>query len=131
MNNDEGKSQPYNKEWCVRMSDDTINRMADKGFSDANHLKNQTIDALEEAARKLRNADISVSRENVENILHGVQDQMDVYKEEIGTKYHEMEVEYHNRVEPVENIICDHPIPAVMVALGIGFLFGLLMSRHD
>jgi ElaB/YqjD/DUF883 family membrane-anchored ribosome-binding protein len=113
------------------MSDDTINRMADKGFSDADHLKNQTIDALEEAARKLRNADISVSRENVENILHGVQDQMDVYKEEIGARYHEMEEEYHNRVEPVENIICDHPIPAVMVALGIGFLFGMLISRHD
>jgi ElaB/YqjD/DUF883 family membrane-anchored ribosome-binding protein len=131
LNNDEGKSQPYYKEWCVSMSDDTINRMADKGFSDADHLKNQTIDALEEAARKLRNADISVSRENVENILHGVQNQMDVYKEEIGARYHEMEEEYHNRVEPVENIICDHPIPAVMVALGIGFLFGMLISRRD
>lgn len=130
MNNDEGKSQPYTKEWCVSMSEDTINRMADKGFSEADHLKNQTIDALEEAARKLRNADISVSRENVKNILHGVQDQMDMYKEEIGAKYHEMEEEYQNRVEPVENIICDHPIPAVMVALGIGFLFGMLISRR-
>ena len=95
------------------------------------HLKNQTIEALEEAARKLRNADISVNREDVENILHGVQDQMDVYKEEIGAKYHEVEEEYHKQVEPVENIICDHPIPAVMVALGIGFLFGMLISRRD
>ena len=113
------------------MPEDTINRMADKGFSGADHLKNQTIEALEDAARKLRNADISVSREHVENILHGVQDQMDVYKEELGAKYHEMEEEYHRQVEPVENIICEHPIPAVMVALGIGFLFGMLVSRRD
>jgi ElaB/YqjD/DUF883 family membrane-anchored ribosome-binding protein len=105
--------------------------MAENSISGTDHLKNQTIEALEEAARKLRNSDISVNRENVENILHGVQDQMDVYKEQIGAKYHEMEEEYHKQVEPVENIICDHPIPAVMVAMGIGFLFGMLISRHD
>jgi ElaB/YqjD/DUF883 family membrane-anchored ribosome-binding protein len=100
-------------------------------MSGTDHLKNQTIEALEEAARKLRNSDISVNRENVENILHGVQNQMDVYKEEIGARYHEMEEQYHQQVEPVENIICEHPLPAVMVALGIGFLFGMLISRRD
>jgi ElaB/YqjD/DUF883 family membrane-anchored ribosome-binding protein len=105
--------------------------MAEDSISGTDHLKNQTIEALEEAARKLRNSDISVNRENVENILHGVQEQMDVYKEQIGAKYHEMEEQYHQQVEPVENIICDHPIPAVMVALGIGFLFGMLVSRRD
>jgi ElaB/YqjD/DUF883 family membrane-anchored ribosome-binding protein len=105
--------------------------MAEDSISGTDHLKNQTIEALEEAARKLRSSDISVNRENVENILHGVQEQMDVYKEQIGAKYHEMEEQYHQQVEPVENIICDHPIPAVMVALGIGFLFGMLVSRRD
>lgn len=113
------------------MTENTIDRLAEKGISEADHLKNQTIDALEEAARKLRNADMSVSREHVQTILHNVQDQMDVYKEEIGAKYHEVEEKYHQQVEPVENIICEHPIPAVMVALGIGFLFGMLVSRHD
>lgn len=113
------------------MSENTIERMAEKGISEADHLKNKTIDALEEAAQKLRNADMSVSKEHVQNILHNVQDQMDVYKEEIGTKYHEVEAEYHKQVESVENVICEHPIPAVMVALGIGFLFGMLVSRHD
>ncbi|MDD1682808.1 MAG: hypothetical protein LUO98_03130 [Methanoregula sp.] len=105
--------------------------MTEDGISGTDRLKNQTIEALEEAARKLRSSDISVNRENVENILHGVQEQMDVYKEQIGAKYHEMEEQYHQQVEPVENIICDHPIPAVMVALGIGFLFGMLVSRRD
>lgn len=94
-----------------------------------NAVKNQTIEALEEAARKLRNADLSLNNEDVQKILHSVQDKMDVYKEEIGAKYQELEAEYHQQVEPVENIICDHPIPAVLVAMGVGFLFGMLISR--
>ena len=113
------------------MAESTLDQMATKGMSEADHLKNQTIDTLEDAARKLRNADLSVSKEHVQTILHNVQDQVDVYKEQIGAKYHEVEEQYHEQVEPIENIICDHPIPAVMVALGIGFLFGMLVSRHD
>jgi ElaB/YqjD/DUF883 family membrane-anchored ribosome-binding protein len=93
------------------------------------YLKLQTAEALEEAAKKLRSADISVNSEDVKNILHGVENQMNQFREEIGTKYHEMEAEYHKKVEPVENIICDHPIPAVLVAMGLGFLFGMLISK--
>ena len=114
-NYDAGKSQPVNKDGCIIMAEDTV--------------KNKTIVALEEAARKLRNADISVNNEDVQNILHDVQDHMDQFKEEIGAKYHEVEAEYQKQVEPVENIICDHPIPAVLVAMGVGFLFGMLLSR--
>jgi ElaB/YqjD/DUF883 family membrane-anchored ribosome-binding protein len=132
LNTDAGKSQPDNKEWCVIMPKDTIEQMTEKGISEADHLKNQTVEALEEAARKLRSADMSTTGEDVKKILYGVQHQMDQYKEEIGAKYHEMEVEYQKKVEPVEHIICDHPIPAVLVALGFGFLFGMLISRsHD
>ncbi len=94
-------------------------------------IKLQTAEALEEAARKLRNAEISLNSEEVQNILHGVQDKMDQYREELGAKYHEMEMEYERQVEPIENIICEHPIPAVLVAIGFGFLFGMLISRHD
>jgi ElaB/YqjD/DUF883 family membrane-anchored ribosome-binding protein len=113
------------------MAEDTLERMAGKGFSDADHIKNQTIEALEEAARKLRNADIAMNSEDVQNILHGVQNKMDQFKQEIGARYQEVEEEYHKQVEPVENIICDHPIPSVLVAMGVGFLFGMLISRHD
>lgn len=111
------------------MPEDTVERMINKGSSGADHLKLQTAEALEEAARKLRSADLSVNDDDVQNILHGVQDRVDHFKEELGTKYQEMEAEYHKRAEPVENIICEHPIPAVMVALGVGFLFGMLISR--
>jgi ElaB/YqjD/DUF883 family membrane-anchored ribosome-binding protein len=110
------------------MSEDTIERMSNK-ISGADHLKLQTAEALEEAARRLRSADISVNDDDVQDILHGVQDKVDHFKEELGTRYQEMEIEYHKQVEPVENIICDHPIPAVLVALGVGVLFGMLISK--
>lgn len=94
-------------------------------------MKLQTADALEEAARRLRNADISLNNEDIQNILSGVHDRVDQFSQEIGARYQEMEEEYHHQVEPIENIICEHPIPAVLVAIGFGFLFGMLISRRD
>jgi ElaB/YqjD/DUF883 family membrane-anchored ribosome-binding protein len=111
------------------MAEDSIDKMTKKGISEADHIKNQTIEALEEAARRLRNTDVSMNGEDVKNILHGVQDKMDHFKVEIGAKYHEVEAEYQKKVEPVEHMIRDHPIPAVAVAVGFGFLLGMLISR--
>ena len=111
------------------MPEDAIERMQNKSVSGAEHLKLQTADALEEAARKLRNADMSVNDEDVQNILDSVHDRVEHFKEDLGARYQEMEVEYHKRAEPVENIICDHPIPAVLVALGVGVLCGMLISK--
>ena len=111
------------------MAEDATERMVSKGIAGADTIKLQTAQALEEAARKLRNADMSASADDVKNILYGVQDQMDHFREELGTKYHEIEAEYQHQVEPVENMICEHPIPAVVVAIGFGFLLGMLISR--
>jgi len=111
------------------MTKDAVEPKTDKSISGAEHLKLQTAEALEEAARKLRNADMSINDEDVQNILHGVQDRVDHFKEELGERYQEMEIEYHKRAEPVENIIIDHPIPSVLVAVGFGVLFGMLISK--
>ena len=116
---------------CMNMPEDTAERMADKGSAGADQLRNQTIEALEEAARKLRSADLAAGGEQIQDILYHVQDRMDQFREEMGARYEEMEDEYHRRVEPVETIICDHPIPSVLVALGLGFLFGMLIGRRD
>jgi ElaB/YqjD/DUF883 family membrane-anchored ribosome-binding protein len=114
------------------MSEDTINRMVNKTVSEADTMKIKTADALEEAARKLRSADISVRGDEVKHVLHDAEARIHQFKEEVGMKYHEMEAEYHKKVEPVETIISDHPIPAVMVAMGVGFLFGMLICKsHD
>lgn len=95
-------------------------------------MKIQTAEALEQAARKLRTADIATHGDEVKHVLHDAEARIHQFKEEVGVKYHEMEAEYHKKVEPVETIISDHPIPAVMVALGVGFLFGMLISKsHD
>jgi len=110
------------------MPEDTIERMPNR-LAGADHAKLQTAEALEEAARRLRSADISINDEDVQNILHGVQDRVGHLKEELGARYQEMEIEYHKRAEPVENIICDHPIPSFLVALGVGVLFGMLISK--
>jgi ElaB/YqjD/DUF883 family membrane-anchored ribosome-binding protein len=111
------------------MAEETLEKMATKGMAGADNLKIQTAEALEEAARKLRNTEIPVKEEDVRSILHGVQAQVDHYKEEIGAKFHDVEAGYQKSVEPVENVIREHPVPAVLVALGVGFLFGMLMSK--
>lgn len=111
------------------MTEETTETITEKSNAGAEHLKLQTADALEEAARRLRSADISVDDENIQNILHGVQDRVDHFKDELDTRYHEMEIEYHKRAEPIENVICEHPIPAVLVAMGVGVLFGMLISK--
>ena len=111
------------------MSEDIIEKMPVSGSAGADTLKLQTAEALEEAARRLRKADISVNDAEVQNILHGVHDRVEHLKEELGARYQEMEIEYHKRAEPVENIICEHPIPSVLVALGVGVLVGMLLSK--
>lgn len=51
------------------MSDDTAYRMINEGVADADHLKIQTAEALEEAARNLRRTDVSAMGEDVKHIL--------------------------------------------------------------
>lgn len=111
------------------MTEEMVEQMPGKNITGANQLKLQTADALEEAARRLRSADMTMNDDEVQNILHSVHDKVEYVKEELGTKYHEMEIEYHKKAEPVENLICEHPIPSVLVALGVGVLFGMLISK--
>jgi len=120
------------KELNTVMTEDAIDRMVNRGVSGADQMKLQTAEALEDAARKLRNTDIATHGEDVKHILHDVEARMDEFKEEVGVKYHEMDAAYHVKMEPVETAISDHPIPAVLIAMGVGFLFGMLVCKsHD
>jgi ElaB/YqjD/DUF883 family membrane-anchored ribosome-binding protein len=111
------------------MSGDTAERMVNAGVAGADHLKIQTAEALEDAARKLRKTDVAAKGEEVKYILQDVEDKVNQFKEEVGAGYHTMEAGYHQSVEPVENIIIDHPIPAVLVAAGAGLLLGMLIFK--
>ena len=56
------------------MAHETTDRMADKGIAGADQMKIQTAEDLGEAARKLRNADLSVKDEDIKYNLNDVED---------------------------------------------------------
>jgi ElaB/YqjD/DUF883 family membrane-anchored ribosome-binding protein len=111
------------------MVNETVTRMANAGAAGAEDLKIQTADALEEAARKLRITDVSARNEDFKHILQDVEDRVNRFKTNVDTGYHKAEADYHKRVEPVEHIITDHPIPSVLIAAGIGVLIGMLLFK--
>ena len=110
-------------------SSETSDRMINAGVAGADHLKIQTAEALEDAARKLRSADVAAHGEDVKQILQDVETRVNQFKADVGARYDTMEAGYHQTVEPVENIIIDHPIPAVLVAAGVGVLIGMLIFK--
>jgi ElaB/YqjD/DUF883 family membrane-anchored ribosome-binding protein len=111
------------------MSDEISDRMVNAGVAGADHLKIQTAEALEDAARKLRRTDVAAKGEDVKRILHDVENRVNQFKAEVGAEYDKIEAGYHQSAEPVENIIIDHPIPSVLIATGIGVLIGMLIFK--
>lgn len=111
------------------MTDKITERIVNEGVTGAEHLRNQTAEALEEAAQKLRNADISVKGEDVKQILQDIEGQVNQFISEIGTDYRNNEAYPQNMGKTVENIITDHPIPSVLIAAGMGLLIGMLITK--
>jgi ElaB/YqjD/DUF883 family membrane-anchored ribosome-binding protein len=111
------------------MSNETADKMVTMGVARADSYKIQTAEALEEAARKLRNADISAKGEDVRTILSDVEYHVNQFKSDVSAGFQNVEAEYHKKVEPVEHIIIEHPIPAVLIAAGIGVLIGMLIFK--
>jgi ElaB/YqjD/DUF883 family membrane-anchored ribosome-binding protein len=104
-------------------------KMKDLTNPKTDSLKFQTADALEEAARRLRTVDLSEKTDGVMNILQEAEERMNRFRNDAGVEFEKIADEYHKKVEPVENIITAHPIPAVLIAAGIGLLIGALISR--
>jgi ElaB/YqjD/DUF883 family membrane-anchored ribosome-binding protein len=111
------------------MSNETADKMVTVGDASVNSYKIKTAEALEEAARKLRRADISVKDEDVRNILSDVESSVNQFRTEVSAGYERIEADYHKKVEPLERIIIEHPIPAVLIAAGIGVLIGMLILK--
>jgi hypothetical protein len=66
------------------MSNETADRMVAADVARADNYKIQTAQALEEAARRLRNADISVKKEDVRNIFSDVESRVNQFKIKVG-----------------------------------------------
>ncbi len=71
---------------------------------------------MEDAARRLRETDVSAKGEDIRHILQDVEVRVNQFRADVGAGYHRMEADYHKRVEPVEHVIIDHPIPSVLIA---------------
>jgi ElaB/YqjD/DUF883 family membrane-anchored ribosome-binding protein len=126
------KSKDASWEGVKTTTNQTVNRIVNEKVADAGILKTQTAEALEDAARKLRMADVSAQGEHVKQILQDVEDRVNQFKADVGAGYQSMEADYHKRAEPVEHMIADHPIPSVLIAAGIGALIGMLICKvHD
>jgi ElaB/YqjD/DUF883 family membrane-anchored ribosome-binding protein len=97
---------------------ENVNQMVDTTVAKADHMKVQTADSLEELARKLREADISLKGDEVKAMLNDAE-----------ARIQELKADVEKKVEPVETFIVDHPFTSVLIAAGVGFLIGSLASR--
>ena len=94
--------------------------VVDTTFGGADNIKVQAADALEEAARKLRDMNISSKGDDVKAILNDAEAKIDSLKSRVS-----------HDVEPVEEFITDHPLMSVAIAAGAGLLIGSLLTRRD
>lgn len=94
-----------------------VEKMVDTTVAKADSFKVQTADALEETARKLREADLSVKGDEVKAMLSDAEARINALKGGIEKK-----------VEPVETFIVDHPFASVMIAVGLGFVAGSIIA---
>lgn len=111
------------------MSNEIADQVVDTGVSEVIHLKTQTAEALEEAARDLRRINISTKGEDLKQILHDIEAQVDKVKADLDDDYRKIESDYHKRTKPLEQILIDHPVPSILVAAGAGLLIGLLIGK--
>ncbi len=97
-----------------------VERVVDTTFGGAESIKSQAADALEEAARKIREMSITARGEDVKAILSDTEAQIDRLKARVGQK-----------VEPMEDFITEHPFMSIAIAAGAGLLIGSLITRRD
>jgi ElaB/YqjD/DUF883 family membrane-anchored ribosome-binding protein len=95
-----------------------VGNMVDTTVARADDMKVKTADALEEAARRLRAADLSARGDDVNAILKDVETRIEKLRADVGKK-----------VEPVEDFIVDHPFASILIAAGVGFMVGTLVDR--
>jgi len=96
---------------------ENVNRMVDTTVGKADSMKVQTADALAELARKLREADLSGKGDDIKAALTDAEARLNAMSKEIGEK-----------VEPAETFIIEHPFTSVLIAAGVGFMIGSMMS---
>jgi ElaB/YqjD/DUF883 family membrane-anchored ribosome-binding protein len=111
------------------MSDEIADQFINSRVADVDHVKNQTAEALEEAARNLRNTNVSSKGEDIKHILHRMESQVDQLKVHFGEDYRRIERDYHKDTKFIEQVIISHPVPSILIASGIGLLIGMAIHH--
>jgi len=57
------------------------------------------------------------------------QENANVMLKQIEGQLNELKSQYAEKVEPVEKVIAEHPIPSVLIGVGIGILIGVLSYK--
>jgi ElaB/YqjD/DUF883 family membrane-anchored ribosome-binding protein len=98
-----------------------VDKLVDTTVAKAVNVKVHAADAIEEAARKLRQANLEGRGDDVKALVNDIESRAAQLRDEVDRK-----------VEPVETFIVEHPLASVMIAIGIGFMVGSLMTaRRD
>jgi ElaB/YqjD/DUF883 family membrane-anchored ribosome-binding protein len=97
-----------------------VERVVDTTFGSAEKIKAQAADALDDAARKLREMSITAKGEDVKAVLKDTEAKISELKSQAGRD-----------VEPVEDFITEHPLVSIALAAGMGLLLGSLLTRRD
>ena len=97
-----------------------VEHAVDTTFGSAEIVKVQTADALEEAARKLRDMSMTAKGDDIKAVLEDTGERIDRLKSEMGQK-----------VQPMEDFITEHPFMSIAIAVGAGLLIGALVVRRD
>lgn len=97
-----------------------VERIVDNTVAKAENVKVQTADALEETARKLREASLESKGQDVKAMIGDIE-----------ARTNQLKAEVDKKIEPVESFIVEHPFAAIMIAVGVGFMVGSLMTRRD
>jgi ElaB/YqjD/DUF883 family membrane-anchored ribosome-binding protein len=97
-----------------------VEHAVDTTFGSAERVKVQTADALDEAARKLRDMSMTATGEDIKAVLN-----------EAGVKIDKLKADVGHKVEPVEDFISEHPFMSIAIAAGAGILIGALLVRRD
>lgn len=99
---------------------ENVERIVDTTVARAENVKIQTADALEETAKKLRETDLGSRGQEVKAAIGDIE-----------ARANRVRAEVDRKVEPVESFIVEHPFASIMIAVGVGFVVGSLMTRRD
>jgi ElaB/YqjD/DUF883 family membrane-anchored ribosome-binding protein len=107
----------------------------DKSNQKANTASNETRDSYDkiksaaESSFKTAGGEAQKGMDEAKKIGSNVSSDLKGEAKKAGAKYDEMEAGLNKNMEPIVTMITDNPIPAVLVAIGVGFLAGMLIRR--